>query len=75
MLTSFPHRLVVYVDDDQLAALRACIAREPYVDSIFLSGSISPTVRLLLAEALAARDVGERPARRTRRPARSARRR
>jgi hypothetical protein len=33
------------------------VAREPYFDSIFLSGVISPMVRSLLAEALAARDV------------------
>jgi len=58
MLLSYSHRVVTYVDDEQLAAIRACIAREPYFDSIFLSGAISPMVRSLLAEALAARDVG-----------------
>ena len=62
MLVNYPHRVLTYVDDEQLAAIRACIAREPYFDSIFLSGAISPMVRSLLAEALAARDVGDRGA-------------
>jgi hypothetical protein len=30
MLVPYPHRIVTYVNDDQLAAIRACRAREPY---------------------------------------------
>jgi hypothetical protein len=46
---SYPNRLVTYVSDDQLAAIRACLAREPYY------GSISRMVCRLIGDALAAR--------------------
>jgi hypothetical protein len=63
MLVTYPHRVVTYVSDEQLAAIRACLARQPYFGSVHAAGAISPMVRYLLAEGLAARDVGDRAVR------------
>jgi hypothetical protein len=58
MLVSYPHRVVTYVSDEQLAAIRACIAREPY-----RYPSISRLICQFVGEALAARDGGDRAGR------------
>jgi hypothetical protein len=53
MLVSYPNRVVTYVTDEQLAALRACVARESY-----RYPSISRLLCHLVAVGLAARRGG-----------------
>jgi hypothetical protein len=62
MLVSYPHRVVTYVSAEQLAAIRACIAREPY-----RYPSISRLICQFVGEGLAARGTGDRPGPRARR--------
>ena len=67
MASSWPHRVVTYLSDEQVAAVRASLAREPHY------GSISRMVCKIVSDGLAARGEIARPARR-RPPARRGRR-